>query len=80
MRTDPAEWITAEMAVVHSKLSALTEGEKNEILVPGSRTINELLAHLNETSGGNFPLHTAYHLGEISLLAKVALARRPITR
>jgi len=76
----PAQWIAREFEVVYGKLGKLYPEEQTAILIPGSRSIHELRKHIWDYDGPNWIQHAAYHLGEISLLVKVALAKRASLR
>lgn len=72
----PAQLVALEFEKVYDKVNRLTIYERTSTIVPGSRTIEELRSHIWSYSGECWIEHAFYHLGEISMLYKVAMAKR----
>lgn len=73
------DWVIKELESVRAKIDALMKEECHTVYAPGSRSIVELAEHIRDYASQGAPnldLHTAYHLGEISLLCKLAISRR----
>ena len=73
-------WLATETIEIMKKVGRLTQEEREAHLVPGSRSIAELMDHLVDPlvpdMGNDRYLHQAFHLGEINVLFKLALAKR----
>ena len=70
------KWIARERGVILNKLGQLTKEEVDKPLIPGVRSIAEILDHAADYTGDDWDMHWAYHVGEVSALHKLALSRR----
>ena len=74
------KWIARERGIILNKLGQLTKEEVDKPLVPGARSIAEILDHAASYTGDEWAMHWAYHMGEVSVLHKLALSKRASLR